>query len=440
MTNSTDANAIPMARRYFRTMDHRELERQKAILTARLRTYQAQNLDIDMTRGKPCPEQLDLSLDMLHCVDDQHYQASNGTDCRNYGGLGGIPEARELFAQYLEVEPDEIIVDGNSSLPVMHDAVVRALIYGMAASEVSWGKLPAVRFLCPAPGYDRHFSLCQELGIEMIPVDMTAEGPDMDQVEELVARDEYIKGMWCVPKYGNPTGVTYSDDVVERLAQMETAAGDFTILWDNAYAVHHLVDNPKGLKPILKACKEAGHPDRVILFGSTSKVTFPGAGLGMLAGSRSNIERAKRHMSFQTIGPDKLNQLRHVRFFGDMGGIHRHMRQHAAILRPKFDAVLGILDKELAGTGLAEWNQPEGGYFVSINTLDGCARAVVGMAAEVGVKLTPAGAAFPYGHDPRDRNIRIAPSFPLITDIQTAMEVLALAIQVVGVGKLLGAV
>jgi aspartate/methionine/tyrosine aminotransferase len=406
-------------------------------LTRRLWGYQARDLNIDMTRGKPCAEQLDLALGMLECVDVTNYSV-NGVDCRNYGGLDGLPEAKSLFVQFLEVEPDEIIVGGNSSLSMMYDAVTRAMTHGVLESDTPWGKLPRVRFLCPSPGYDRHFAICEHLGIEMIPVEMGAHGPDMDHVERVVASDESVKGIWCVPKYSNPTGVTFSDQVVERLAGMRAKASDFRIFWDNAYAVHHLTDTPDRLENVLAACRQAGNAERVFLFGSTSKISFAGSGVSLMAGSKPNIEFTKRQMAFQTIGPDKLNQLRHVRFFRDMAGIESHMRKHAAILKPKFDAALRVLEGELGGKEVATWSQPAGGYFISLDTPEGCARAVVGMAAEVGVQLTPAGSTFPYRQDPRDRNIRIAPSFPTVDEIQTAMEVLAICIQVVAIDGLLG--
>ena len=419
----------------FKNLDARELEERRAELMARYQGFQSRNLQIDMTRGKPSPEQLDLSMGMLACVDADHYQTRDGVDCRNYGGLDGIPEAKQLFAQYLEVEPDEIIVGGNASLNVMYDVILRAMFFGVVDSDVPWGKLPIVRFVCPSPGYDRHFAICEHLGIEMIPVEMRADGLDMDAVEEIVAQDGSVKGIWCVPKYSNPTGVTFSDEVVERLANMETRAKDFRVFWDNAYTVHHLTDTPDRLSNMLDACKRAGNSERVLIFGSTSKISFAGAGLAMMAGSKENIEFVKEQVAIQTIGPDKLNQLRHVRFFRDMAGIETHMRKHAAILKPKFDAVLDIFDKEL-DQSIAEWSRPNGGYFVSINTLDGCAKAVVSMAADAGVKLTPAGSTFPYRKDPRDRNIRIAPSLPSIEEIRLAMELVSVCIKLASIDRL----
>lgn len=402
-------------------------------LEERFETLKAENLNIDMTRGKPCPEQLDLSSDMLECVTASDYKTADGEDSRNYGGLDGIPEAKELFSQLLEVEPDELIIGGNASLTLMHDTALRAMVFGVVDSYVPWGKLSKVKFLCPTPGYDRHFAVCEFLGIEMINIDMTPDGPDMDEVEKLVAEDELIKGMWCVPKYSNPSGEIYSDSVVDRLAAMKTKAKDFRLFWDNAYVAHHLVDEPEKLKNILTACKRTGNPERPFIFGSTSKITFAGTGLSLMAGSEKNVEFIKRQIFFQTIGPDKLNQLRHVRFLIDMDGLEKHMKKHAAILKPKFDAVETILSRELEGKGLAEWSRPEGGYFVSIDLKDGCAKKVVEMAGEVGVKLTPAGATYPYKNDPRDRNIRIAPSFPSPGEISKAMEVVAVCIQLAGI-------
>ena len=420
-------------------LGNRELQRRRLKLLERYREVQSQNLHIDMTRGKPCPEQLDLSLEMLNCVDNQDYLTRDGVDCRNYGGLDGIPEAKALFAPYLEVEPDEIIIGGNSSLNMMHDALVRAMLHGVVDSNTPWAKLPIVKFLCPSPGYDRHFFICEHLGIEMALVDMTASGPDMEQVERIVAQDESVSGMWCVPKYSNPTGATYSDETVERLAHMRTKAKDFRIFWDNAYAVHHLTDTPDQLQNMLTTCKLAGTPERVFIFGSTSKVTFAGSGVAMMAGSKKNIAFTKKQLAFQTIGPDKLNQLRHVKFFKTMAGIEDHMQKHAAILKPKFDAVQTALENELAGKNIAEWSKPGGGYFVSLNTMEGCAVAVVDLAAKAGVKLTPAGSTFPYKKDPLDRNIRIAPSFPPLEDILQAMELVGICIQIVSIEKLLGA-
>ena len=415
-----------------------ELQELKEKLLARYNAFQAKELTLDMTRGKPSPEQLDLAMEMLTGNISREYRSPGGVDCRNYGGLDGIQEARTLFSRYLEVAEDEIIIGGNASLKMMHDTIMGALVYGVDNSETPWGSLDTVKFLCPSPGYDRHFAVCQYLGIKMITIEMNDDGPDMDMVEELVATDEAVKGIWCVPRYSNPTGITYSDAVVDRLASMPVKAKDFRIFCDNAYAVHHFSNVPDPLKNLLAACKEAENPDRVYLFGSTSKISFAGSGVAMMAASRKNIEFILSKMQFQTIGPNKLNQLRHVLFFKDAAGIEAHMKKHAAILKPKFDAVLDVLDTELAGAGIATWSRPKGGYFISIDTLEGCAQKVIKRAAAAGVKLTPAGATFPYGRDPRDRNIRIAPSFPSAADVKTAMELVAICIQLVSVEQLLG--
>ena len=414
-----------------------ELQELRQQLQQRYDEFKSRNISLDMTRGKPCAEQLDLAAGLFDCVDHNRYTAEDGSDCRNYGGLDGIAEAKTLFAQLLDVQPDEIIIGGNSSLNMMHDAFMRAMVNGVGENGTPWKLQPKIKFLCPSPGYDRHFSICQYLGIEMITIDMKADGPDMDTVEALVADDESIKGIWCVPKYSNPTGTVYSDSVVDRLAAMRTRAEDFLIFWDNAYSVHHLGEQPAGLKNILAACKKAGHPDRVLMFGSTSKISFASAGIAMMAGSRTSMDRARKQMFFQTIGPDKLNQLRHVRFFKNMAGIEDHMLKHAAILKPKFDAVQQVLENELGGKHIAGWSKPEGGYFVSVDMLEGCAGPVVQMAADAGVKLTPAGATFPYKQDPLNRNIRLAPSFPPLNDIRQAMELVSICIQLVSIEKLL---
>jgi DNA-binding transcriptional MocR family regulator len=421
----------------FADLEKGTLDALKESLLDRYKAFQDRKLTLDMTRGKPSPEQLDLSLDMMAGPVSNQYVTPQGVDCRNYGGLDGISEAKSLFAEYLEVAEEEIIVGDSASLKMMHDTIMGALVYGMVDSETPWGKLDKVKFLCPSPGYDRHFAVCQYLGIKMIPVAMDANGPDMDRVEELVVKDDSIKGIWCVPKYSNPTGITYSDEVVDRLATMQAKAKDFTIMCDNAYTVHHLTDSPDNLKNILAACKSGGNPERVIIFGSTSKVTFAGGGVAMMAGSRRNIEFILSKMQFQTIGPNKLNQLRHVLFFKDMAGIKNHMKKHAVILKPKFDAVLDTLDKELAGKEIASWSRPKGGYFISIDMMQNCAKDVVEMASAAGVKLTPAGATYPYGKDPEDRNIRIAPSFPAAEDVTIAMELVAICIQLVSIEKLL---
>jgi len=384
-------------------------------------------LQLNMTRGKPSPEQLDLSLPLLDLVGSDDYIAADGTDCRNYGVLDGLPEAKELFAEFLEVETTEVIIGGNSSLALMHDVIQHLLLHG-CSGEKPWVQ-QSPKFICPSPGYDRHFNICEHHKIEMITVDNLQNGPDMDKVEELVGHDASIKGIWIVPKYGNPTGAICSEEVVQRLASMKTAAPDFRIFWDNAYTVHHIDDGSQVLTDILEYCRKAGNPNRVLIFGSTSKITFAGAGVAMMGGSETNMNWLRDHMAMQTIGSDKLNQLRHIRFFPSVEDIYAHMKKHAAILRPKFNLVLSTLEKELGGKEVASWTNPSGGYFISLNTADGLAKRVVELASQAGVKLTGAGASFPYKNDPRDRNIRIAPSLPALEDLEIATEILCLSIQ-----------
>lgn len=410
-----------------------QLRQLGAALDQRYEELRARGLDLDMTRGKPCPAQLDLSADLLHILTKEDYRAADGTDCRNYGVLEGLPEARQLFADILGVPAANVLAGGNSSLNLMHDTIVQALLRPLPGAATPWR---GIKFLCPSPGYDRHFGICEYLGIEMLTVEMGDDGPDMDEVERLVAADATIKGIWCVPRYSNPTGVTYSEAVVRRLAAMPTAAPDFRVFWDNAYAVHHLDDAPEPLADIMRASAAAGNEDRVFQFTSTSKITFAGAGISAIAASAANLQWLKQGMTFQTIGPDKLSQLRHVRLLGNETEVAQHMRRHAAILRPKFAAVGAILQRELGGTGVATWSQPRGGYFVSVDTLDGCAAEVVAMAGAAGVKLTKAGATFPYGKDPRDRNIRLAPSMPSQAEIEQAMELFAVCVLRASVQKL----
>ncbi|WP_282940289.1 aminotransferase class I/II-fold pyridoxal phosphate-dependent enzyme [Paenibacillus sp. RC67] len=416
----------------------KELSNIQQELLGKYNEYKAMNLKLDMSRGKPCPEQLELSMEMLDSLkSNDPLKAKDGTDCRNYGGVDGIPEAKEMFAQMLGVSPNEIMIGGNSSLNMMYDTLSRAMLLGVSAGELPWGKLPKVKFLCPSPGYDRHFAICELLNIEMITVDMTPDGPDMDTVEKLVHEDESIKGIWCVPKYSNPEGTTYSNQTVDRLTSMKTKARDFRIIWDDAYTVHHLTDTPDPLKDILTACKTAGYPNRVYIFSSTSKITFPGSGVAMLASSEENIQFIKKQLEIQTIGPDKINQLRHVRFLPSLDHLKVHMQKQAAIIKPKFDLVLQHLEAELGGKHIAEWSKPNGGYFISLNTLDHCAKEVVHMAAELGVTLTNAGATYPYGNDPKDRNIRIAPTFPSIHELKLAIEVLCVCVQLISIKKIL---
>ena len=418
-------------------MSKEQLQAEKAELEKQYADYKAKGLKLDMSRGKPAPEQLNLSLDMLlHCLDGD-YKSSNGIDCRNYGVLDGIPEAKALFQEMLGVSSDEVIVGGNSSLQMMYDTIIRAMQLGVLGSEKPWCKYDHVKFLCPAPGYDRHFAICQALGIEMINVDYLEDGPDMDAVEKLVAEDEEIKGIWCVPMYSNPTGITYSDEVVRRFANLKPKAKDFRIFWDNAYCVHHLSDNHDHLLNIIEECKKAGNPNMVFEFTSTSKISFPGGGLAVVAASKENIDFIKGQMTYQTIGFDKLNQLRHAKYFKNFESISEHMKHHAAIIRPKFDVVLYMLDKEIEPLGIGKWNKPNGGYFISFNALPGCAKRIVSLAKEAGVVMTGAGATFPYGKDPKDSNIRIAPTFPSVDELRQAMEVFCVCVKLASVEALL---
>ena len=419
-------------------MTREQLSAEKQKLEKEYDAYKAKGLKLDMSRGKPAPEQLNLSLDMLlHCLDG-NYKSSNGIDCRNYGVLDGIPEAKALFTEMLGVNNDEIIVGGNSSLQLMYDTLIRAMQLGVLGSDKPWCRYESVKFICPAPGYDRHFAICEALGIEMIPVAYKEDGPDMDEVERLAASDESIKGIWCVPMYSNPTGITYSDEVVKRFAALKPAAKDFRIFWDNAYCVHHLSDTDRDhLLNIIDECKKAGNPDLVLEFTSTSKISFPGGGLAVIAASKANIDFIKSQMTYQTIGFDKLNQLRHAKYFKDFNGIQEHMRHHAAIIQPKFNVVLYALDKEIAPLGIGSWKKPKGGYFISFNSLEGCAKRIVSLAKEAGVVMTGAGATYPYGRDPHDSNIRIAPTFPSVEELSTAMEIFCVCVKLASVEKLL---
>ena len=401
-------------------------------------SYRAMNLDLDMSRGKPSARQLDLCQEMLDTVTSASGTVSeSGIDCRNYGYLDGLPEVRRLLADMLEVERDEIIVGGNSSLNMMYDCMTRALLYGVYGSDKPWCKEPEIKFLCPVPGYDRHFAITQHFGIRMINIDMTDEGPNMDQVERYVESDPAVKGIWCVPKYSNPTGVTYSDRVVRRFADLTPAARDFRIFWDNAYTVHDLYDEGDHLLDLFSLLKEKGKEDMIFIFGSTSKISFAGAGLAAVAASRKNISFMKRQLAIQTISYDKITQLMHVRFFQDLPHLREHMKKHAAILRPKFQLVEEILSRELDGLGIARWTHPRGGYFISFDTLPGCAKRTVALCKEAGVTLTPAGAAFPYGIDPRDTNIRLAPSYPELGELEQAARLFCLAVKMASVEYLL---
>ena len=415
-----------------------ELEALRAELKDEYRRYQTMDMNLDMSRGKPCREQLDLSNDMMDALDSNaDMYSSEGVDVRNYGVLDGIAEAKELLSDMMENHPDHILIFGNSSLNVMYDSISRSMTHGVMGST-PWCKLDEVKWLCPVPGYDRHFAITEYFGIKMIPVPMTEQGPDMDMVEELVASDEAIKGIWCVPKYSNPQGYSYSDETVRRFARLKPAARDFRIYWDNAYGMHHLYDHEQDyLIEILAECKRAGHPDLVYKFASTSKISFPGSGMASMATSLNNLEDIKKQVQYQTIGHDKVNQLRHVRFFQDIHGMVKHMQKHANILRPKFEMVEDIFEKNLAGTGVGEWTKPKGGYFISFETLPGCAKAVVDKCKKAGVTLTPAGSAFPYKKDPKDSNIRIAPTYPPLEDLRIASELFTLCVKLVSVEKLL---
>lgn len=417
-----------------------ELLALKKELEAKYKEYQAKDLKLNMARGKPCVEQLNLSMGMMEVLHgDSDLTCDDGTDCRNYGVLDGIKEAQELLADMMEVPSDQIIIYGNSSLNVMYDTIARSMTHGVMGST-PWAKLDKVKFLCPVPGYDRHFRITEYFGIEMINVPMTEDGPDMDIVEELVANDESIKGIWCVPKYSNPQGYSYSDLTVRRFARLKPAAKDFRIYWDNAYTIHHLYDDKQdNLVEILAECKRAGNPDLVYKFASTSKISFPGSGIAALASSLNNLEDIKKQLGVQTIGHDKVNQLRHVRFFGDIHGMIEHMRLHANILRPKFEAVISILKRELDGLEIGTWTEPKGGYFISFDSLDGCAKDIVAKCKKAGVEMTGAGATYPYGKDPHDSNIRIAPSYPPLNDLILATELFTLCVKLSSVNKLLKA-
>ena len=391
------------------------------------------NLALDLTRGKPCTEQAALS-DALDGILRGNYFAEDGTDVRNYGGLDGLPEARALFSQVLGTVPGETLVGGNSSLTLMYTVIEFALSVGLAGDESAWGNSDTVKFLCPAPGYDRHFAICEYLGIEMITVPMLDSGPDMDVIEALVQEDDTIKGLWCVPRFSNPTGCVYSEDTVDRIARLGLIAGShFVVMWDNAYAVHTLYDDAPQLAPIREFCLRHGTEDSVFQFGSTSKITFAGAGVSFLASSEKNLAALKRHLAFQTIGPDKVNQLRHVRFLSDPDTLAQHMASHAAVIRPRFECVLDTLQRELGDRGMGSWAAPRGGYFVSFNTLTGLARKVVQLADAIGVKLTPAGATFPYGKDPDDSNIRLSPTYPSLEDLNTAIDAFVVCVKLASI-------
>lgn len=415
-----------------------ELLQLEAELQNRYMEAKESGLNLDMSRGKPSNEQLDIAMGMMDVLNSSSdLRCEEGLDCRNYGIVDGIDEAKKLLSEMMEVPYESIIIYGNSSLNIMYDTVARSMTHGVADCT-PWSKLDQVKFLCPVPGYDRHFSITEFFGIEMIHVPMTENGPDMDLVEKLVSEDEMVKGIWCIPKYSNPQGITYSDDTVRRFARLKPRAKDFRIFWDNAYGIHHLYeDKQDNLIEILKECEDAGNPDLVYKFSSTSKVSFPGSGVAALAASEANLVEIRKQLSVQTIGHDKLNQLRHVRFFKDFETMKKHMKKHAAIMRPKFEAVLGLLDSELDGLGIGSWIRPRGGYFISFDAMEGCAKAIVSRCREAGVVLTQAGAAFPCGKDLYDRNIRIAPTYPTLEEIEKAAELFVLCVKLVSVEKLI---
>ena len=409
-----------------------------AALQEQYEAWKTKQLSLNMARGKPSRAQLDMVSGILTVLQSPEDCFDGALDVRNYGELTGIPSAKRLFAELLGVMPSQILVGGSASLNLMYDLIAKAWTHGLQHSPRPWSQEPVVRFLCPAPGYDRHFAITEYFGIEMINVPMTPEGPDMDMVEKLVAEDDAIKGIWCVPKYSNPQGYTYSDETVRRFANLKPAAKDFRIFWDNAYIIHHLYDDRQDhLLNIIEECEKAGNPDMVYEFVSTSKVSYPGAGIAALISSEANIKEAQEYMNFQIIGHDKLNQLRHVKFFQNLDGVMNQMKKHAEILRPKFEAILQVMDQELSGLGIASWTKPNGGYFISFDAMEGCAKKIVAKAKEAGLTMTGAGATYPYHNDPQDSNIRIAPSFPTPEELEIAGQVFVLSVKLVSVDKIL---
>ncbi|MQN01793.1 MAG: aminotransferase [Lachnospiraceae bacterium] len=424
----------------YKEMNKEELLEERQNLQKEYDAWKRKGLSLNMARGKPSKAQLDLSNELMDVLDSNSYfNDQTGTDCRNYGVPDGIPEAKALMGEMSEVSPDDMIIFGNSSLNIMFDQISRSYSKGVCGNT-PWCKLDNWKFLCPVPGYDRHFKVTEYFGAEMINIPMSPDGPDMDMVEEYVNNDPEVKGIWCVPKYSNPQGYSYSDETVRRFAALTPAAPDFRIYWDNAYSIHHLYDEPENqdvILEILDECRKAGHPDIVYKFISTSKVTFPGSGLAAMAASKKNLDDVRSYMRVQTIGHDKLNQLRHVRYFGNLANMKQHMRRHAEILRPKFEAVWDIFEKNLGGLDVGEWTKPNGGYFVSFDSLNGCAKKIVAMCKEAGVTLTPAGATYPYGKDPDDKNIRIAPSYPPLEELKQAAQIFTVCVRLVSIDKIL---
>ena len=419
-------------------MSKEELLTLQAELNQQYAEAKAKGLNLDMSRGKPSATQLNVSLGLLDAINaSSDLKAENGTDCRNYGVLDGIPEAKKMMADIMECNPENVIIGGNASLNLMYDAISRAYTHGIMG-ETPWCKLDKVKFLCPVPGYDRHFAITEHFGIEMINIPMSESGPDMDMVEQYVNNDETVKGIWCVPLYSNPSGQSYSDETVKRFANLKPAAKDFRIFWDNAYVIHHLYDDKQDeILDIISECEKAGNPDMVYEFCSTSKISFAGGGVAALAASKANLEFIKKQFTVQTIGYDKVNQLRHVRYFKDMDGVKKQMMKQAAIMRPKFEMVEKVLSEELGGLEIGSWINPKGGYFICFESLEGCAKSIVAKAKEAGVTLTGAGAPFPYGKDPKDSVIRIAPSFPTMEDLKMAAEIFVVCVKLASVEKLL---
>lgn len=423
----------------YKELNEKELRQLQVKLQEEYEEAKNKGLKLDMSRGKPSASQLNMEMDIMDVLNSaSDYKTEDGVDCRNYGIVDGIPEAKRLMAEMMDVEnADQVIVCGNASLTIMYDTISRSVTHGVLGST-PWCKLDKVKFLCPSPGYDRHFAVTEHFGIEMIVIPMTSTGPDMDMVEELVSKDNTIKGIWCIPKYSNPQGYNYSDETVKRFAALKPAAKDFRIFWDNAYVIHHLYEDTQDeILDILRECEKAGNPDMVYEFASTSKVSFPGAGISAIASSKANLNDIRKSMTIQTIGHDKINQLRHVRYFKDLNGLKAHMKKHADIMRPKFEAVLEGLNKELGTLNIAQWTEPRGGYFISFDSMEGCASAIIAKCKEAGVVLTGAGATYPYGKDPKDSNIRLAPTLPASEELSAATDLFVLCVKLVSVEKLI---